>query len=417
MEPRHLLTSLFNAAIAAADPVRALPRHLPAAPKGRTVVIGMGKGAAQLAQTLDTIWPGPLSGVVVTRYGQSAPCARIEVLEAGHPLPDANGMVASARLFAAVQNLTADDLVIALVCGGGSALLPAPPMGFTLEDEIVLNQRLLHSGAPIAVMNAIRRRFSRIKGGRLAAAAHPAPVFNLVVSDIPGDALCDVASGPTIPADDAALEIAALLDRWQIVLPPAIRRQILACADTPMPDDACFHGHRTRLLVSAHLALDAAAHKARECGLQAVILSDALEGEAREAGKFHAALALEVTRHYPPFKAPVLLLSGGETSVSVRGTGKGGRNSEFALAFAAHIAGVDRIHALAADTDGIDGTEDNAGAFADGSTLERLRRIGLDAQEMLSRNDTWTAFHALDDLFVTGPTGTNVNDFRAVLVL
>jgi len=417
--PKSLLTSLFHAAITAADPGNTIRQHLPQPPKGRTVVLGAGKGAAQLARALEAVWPGPLQGTVVTRYGYAVECQRIEVLEAGHPLPDKNGMAASARLFARVAGLTPDDLVIALICGGGSALLPAPPPGYTLTDEIELNRQLLACGAPISVMNALRRRFSRIKGGRLAAAAHPAQVVNLVVSDIPGDALCDIASGPTIPADDGVLDIAALLETWQITLPPAIARSIIACTGTPTPADACFRHHRTHLIASARLSLEAAAAKARELGLAAVILSDAIEGEARDAGIFHAALALEIARHQRPFPAPVVLLSGGETTVTLRRQPpeRGGRNSEFLLALAGKIAGFNNIQALAADTDGIDGSEDNAGAFADGSTLARLRQRGIDALETLARHDSWAAFHALDDLFIPGPTGTNVNDFRAIAVL
>jgi len=274
-DPKSLLAALFHAAVVAADPARTIRRFLPEPPKGRTVAVGAGKGAAQLARALEMAWPGLLYGTVVTRYGYALECERIEVLQAGHPLPDENGLTASAKLFARVQGLTADDLVIALVCGGGSALLPAPPPGYALADEVELNRQLLASGAPISVMNAIRRRFSRIKGGRLAAAAHPARVVNLVVSDIPGDTLCDVASGPTIAADEGALDIAALLDAWQIALPPAIRRAILTCTDTPAPADACFRQHTTHLVASADRA-QGQFHRFR-----AVALKIQSEGQAR----------------------------------------------------------------------------------------------------------------------------------------
>jgi len=416
-DPRTLLIALYQAAVAAADPARCIAQYLPEPPRGRTLVVGAGKGAAQLARALEAVWPGPLQGTVVTRYGHAVKCERIEVLEAGHPLPDENGLAASARLFAWVQGLTPDDLVIALICGGGSALLPAPPPGFTLMDEIALNRALISSGAPISVMNALRRRFSRIKGGRLAQAAHPARVVNLVVSDIPGDHLYDVASGPTIPADEDTLDIVALLDAWPMALPAAIRSAILACTDTPTPTDTCFGHHTTHVLASARQSLQAAAAKADALGLEAVILSDAIEGEARDAGWFHAALALEMARQKSPFSAPKVLLSGGETTVTLRQPGgRGGRNSEFALAFASKIAGSPHLHALIADTDGIDGTGDNAGAFVDGTSLPRLRQRGIDPHVALLRHESWGAFHALGDLFSPGPTGTNVNDFRAIMI-
>ncbi|MEI3853619.1 MULTISPECIES: glycerate kinase type-2 family protein [unclassified Ensifer] len=417
IDPKSFLASLFDAAVAAADPSRVIERYLPPVPKGRTIVVGAGKGVAQLARALEAVWPGPLEGTVVTRYGYGTPCSHIEVLEASHPVPDLNGLAASARLFKRVRDLTPDDLVVALVCGGGSALLPAPPQGFDLSDEIALNEQLLKSGAPISVMNPIRRRFSIIKGGRLAAAAYPAKVVSLVVSDIPGDMLWDVASGPTIPAGEGDINLATTLEAYRIVLPERTRDHIINCAHTPSPDDARFRENETHLVASARLSLEAAAETAREHGVDAVILSDEVEGEARDAGLFHAALALEASRRDRPFRKPVVLLSGGETTVTVRSPGKGGRNTEFLLSLAIKIAGFDNIHAIAADTDGIDGTEDNAGAFADSTTVSRLRQAGIDPRDALTRNDTWTAFNALGDLFVPGPTGTNVNDFRAIVIL
>lgn len=413
--PKAFLTSLYQAAVAAADPLTGLRAHLPSPPRGRTVVIGAGKGAAQMAQALETLWPGPLQGLVVTRYGHAAPCKTIEVLEAAHPVPDAAGLQAAERLMAAVQGLTAEDLVIALICGGGSALLPAPPAGFGLEDEIALNTALLASGVPISAMNALRSHFSRIKGGRLAALAHPARVVSLVVSDVPGDDPAQVASGPTIPRQGDTAAALAFADRYQIPLSAAQRAHILA-DQGPQPTDPAFARDHVAVVASAARSLEAAAGHCRASGVEAVILSDSFEGEAREAGRFHADLALEVARRDRPFRKPVVLLSGGETSVTLRGKGRGGRNTEFLLAFAGRIAGQGGIDALAADTDGIDGIGDQAGAFADGSTADRLRERGLRIDDCLDRNDSGTAFAALGDLFMPGPTGTNVNDFRAILI-
>lgn len=414
--PRELLKDLFAAAVQAADPMHCIRAHLPAPPKGRTVVIGAGKGVAQLARAFEQLWPSPVEGTVVTRYGYAAACERIEVLEAAHPVPDQAGLHAASRLFERVSGLTEDDLVVALICGGGSALLPAPPEGFKLEDEIELNQILLKSGAPISVMNMLRKQFSRIKGGKLAAAAAPARIVSLVVSDIPGDNPAFVASGPTVtdattPAD--ALKAAA---QYHIELPSRIRDHIEQNARTWVAGEPESKRKVVRVIASAGVSLRAAAAKARKDGIKAVILSDAMEGEAREAGLFHAALAQEIEKADQPFSRPVILLSGGETTVTVRGNGRGGRNTEFLLSLATRIAGARNIHALAADTDGIDGTEDNAGAFADGTTIARLSQKGLDAGPLLAGNDAWTAFAAIGDLFTTGPTGTNVNDFRAILI-
>ncbi|PHP69147.1 glycerate kinase [Zhengella mangrovi] len=414
---KAFLTTLFDAAVAAADPSRIVPANLPAMPKGRTVVVGAGKGAAQLAAALEDAWPGELSGAVVTRYGYAAPCRKIDVLEASHPVPDAAGLDAARRLMDEVSGLGPDDLVIALVCGGGSALLPAPPEGFTLDDEIALNRALLECGAPITAMNTVRKHFSRIKGGRLAAAAAPARVVSLVVSDIPGDDPAQVASGPTVPDESDRTAALKVIERYGLALPPRVKDFIASEASAcPAPGDPVFRGNEVRVIASAAVSLEAAAARANEQGFEAVILSDAIEGEAREAGGFHAALSREVALRDRPFDKPVVILSGGETTVTLRGKGKGGRNSEFLLAFAMAIEGVSGITALAADTDGIDGSEDNAGAFCDGGSMARLRDLGLDPQERLDDNDAWSVFDALDDLFVPGPTGTNVNDFRAILI-
>ncbi|MFK0682731.1 glycerate kinase [Ochrobactrum sp. BD67] len=422
-DPKKFLTSLFDAAVAAADPELVIRANLPAKPKGRTIVIGAGKGSAQMAAAFERAWAekydAPLEGVVVTRYGYGAPCERIEIIEAAHPVPDEAGLAASRRLFDAVSNLTEDDLVVALISGGGSALLPSPPDGLTLEDEITVNKALLASGAPISAMNAVRKHLSTIKGGRLAAAAHPATVFSLVVSDIPGDNPAFVASGPTVPDSTSRDEALKIIERYRLDLPEAVLAHIRSeAAHAPKPDDKVFARNEVRVIASAAVSLEAAVKEAARHGVEAVILSDAMEGEAREVAHVHAAIAREVADRDRPFKKPVVILSGGETTVTIRGKGgKGGRNSEFLLSFALDIDGYDNIHALAADTDGIDGSEDNAGAFADGSTVSRLQKAGEDGAARLANNDAWTAFDSIGDLFVPGPTGTNVNDLRAILIV
>ncbi|RFC66945.1 glycerate kinase [Mesorhizobium denitrificans] len=416
-DAKAFLTSIFEAAVAAADPEKTIRKHLPEKPKGRTVVIGFGKGAAQMAQAFEKVWDGPFEGVVVTRYGYGAPCRIIEVLEASHPVPDENGLNASRRLMDLVTGLRADDLVIALVCGGGSALLPAPAGKLSLADEVAVNEALLASGAPISAMNAVRKHVSNIKGGRLAALAHPARVVSLVVSDIPGDNPALVASGPTVPDGTTRQDALKIIETYGMKLPDAVIAHLASDeANAPMPDDALFAAHSVQVIASAAVSLEAAADASRAKGVPAVILSDAIEGEARDVGGVHAAIAREIATRNRPFEKPVLVLSGGETTVTLRAKGKGGRNSEFLLAFALGVDGLEGIDALAADTDGIDGSEDNAGAFADGLTVVRMRAAGVDAKAMLQGNNAWTAFDAVDDLFVPGPTGTNVNDLRAILV-
>ncbi|WVT77089.1 glycerate kinase (plasmid) [Sinorhizobium chiapasense] len=416
-DPRSFLETLFTSAVAAADPEKVIAANLPEQPRGRTVVVGAGKGAAQMAAAFERHWDGPLSGVVVTRYGYAAPCKNIEVLEASHPLPDENGLQASKRLLAEVSGLTENDLVVALVCGGGSALLPAPPPGLTLEDEIAVNRALLASGAPISAMNAVRKHVSLIKGGRLAATAYPAKVVSLIVSDIPGDDPALVASGPTLPDASNREDALTLVERYGLQLPAKVMDWLKNPESAaPPPSDPRFARNEVRLIASASVSLEAAAAKARAAGIEAVILSDAIEGEARDVGGVHAAIAREVAGRGRPFRKPVVVLSGGETTVTIRGKGKGGRNSEFLLALALGIDGAKGVSALAADTDGIDGSEDNAGAFADDTTIARLVAQRLDAAALLQKNDSWSAFDALGDLFKPGPTGTNVNDFRAILV-
>lgn len=417
-DPRGFLSDLFHVAVAAADPVKALRDHLPEKPNGRTVVVAIGKGGAQLAAAFETLWDGPVDGVVVTRYGYATSCQHLPVLEASHPVPDPAGLVASQTVMGAVQGLTEDDLVVALVCGGGSALLPAPPDGLTLEDEQALNQALLASGAPIGVMNAIRKHVSNIKGGRLAQMAYPAKVATLVVSDVPGDDPAQVASGPTVPDAVNARDVRDMIASRNIILPDRIMAHINGdTCHAPHPDDPAFARNEVSVVASAGLSLEAAARAAETAGVPAVILSDAIEGEAKVIGQMHAAMACEVARKNRPFTAPVVILSGGETTVTLTGEpGRGGRNTAFLLGFAQGIDGISGITGLAADTDGIDGSEDNAGAFADGGTCKRLREKGLNAQMFQSAQDPYGAFDAIGDIFHTGPTGTNVNDFRAILI-
>jgi len=419
-ETRILFENLFSAAVAAADPARVIHDFLPERPKGRTILVGAGKGSAQMAAAFERAWDGPLEGLIVTRYGYGygAPCRQVEVIEAAHPAPDEAGLTASRRLLERVSGLTADDLVVALISGGGSALLPSPPEGMTLADEIAVNEALLASGAPISAMNTVRKHLSTIKGGRLALAANPARVVTLVVSDIPGDNPAFVASGPTVPEKTGRQEALAIVDRYRLALPEAALRHLNSpAADAPSPEDQRFAGHAVHVIASAARSLEAAAAEAGRHGIEAVILSDAIEGEARDVAGVHAAIAREIASRNRPFRKPVLLLSGGETTVTIRQKGgKGGRNAEFLLAFALAVDGVEGVHAFAADTDGIDGSQDNAGAFADFTSVARMRAAGVDPKAALSRNDAWTAFHAVGDLFVPGPTGTNVNDLRAILV-
>jgi hydroxypyruvate reductase len=410
---KKLLEDMFHAAVAAADPFEALKPYMPKKPKGRTIVIGAGKGAAQMAAAFENLWDQPVEGVVVTRYGYACVTQNVTVLEASHPVPDAAGLAATDALFDAVAGLTSDDLVVALICGGGSALLPAPPEGLTFEDEQALNEVLLASGAPISAMNAIRKQVSRIKGGRLAQAALPAKMVSLVVSDVPGDDPAQVASGPTVADASDRKTALDMISLYGITLPDRIA-SFLGNAPEDAPIEQVGEVH---VIASAAISLAAAADLAGERGVPAVVLSDAIEGEASDIGMMHAAIAREVRLRNQPFRAPVVILSGGETTVTIGKSsgGKGGRNSEFLMAFAGGIEG-HAISALAADTDGIDGSEGNAGAFADGDSWRRMRQAGIDPAQLLANHDAWSAFNAAGDLFVPGPTGTNVNDFRAILI-
>ena len=419
---RNFLKELFDCAVMAANPEHLMEQFLPKKPKGRTIVVGAGKGSAQMALAFEKLWAkagyGKLEGVVVTCYGCRVELGSIEVLEASHPLPDENGLKAAKKLVKLVQGLSPDDLVIALICGGGSALLPLPLEPLTLEDEIAINEALLKSGAPIGAMNTIRKHLSQIKGGRLAYYAAPARVVSFIVSDIPGDIASQVASGPTIADWSTREDALKLVKQYHIDLPPkAVSLLNSPAADAPKPDNPAFDKNAAYIVASAATSLEAASVHARKQGWNAVILSDSIEGEARDIALMHAAMAREIALKNRPFEKPVVMLSGGETSVTIRGEhGKGGRNSEFLLSFSIAIEGESSITALAADTDGRDGSEDNAGAFCDGNSCSRLKQQGFDPATFLVRHDAWTAFDMLDDLLVTGPTGTNVNDFRAILI-
>ncbi len=417
--PRALLGAMFRAAVDAAAAGRCVPPHLPPPPRGRTVVVGAGKAAAAMARAVEAHWPAdrPLSGLVVTRYGHGVgPLARIEVIEAAHPVPDAASGAAAARILAAVRGLGPEDLVLALISGGGSALLALPAPGVSLADKQAVARALLASGADIREMNAVRKHLSAIKGGRLAAAAAPAPVVTLAISDVPGDDLAVIASGPTVADPTTLADARAVLARYAITPPAAVAARLAdPAAETPKPG-AAFAANRALLVATPEAALLAAAEVARGAGVRPVILSDAIEGEAREVARVLAAIARHAADRGLPAAPPCVLISGGETTVAVRGKGRGGRNAEFLLALAVALDGHPAIHALAADTDGIDGTEDNAGALLGPDSLARAAAAGLRARAMLADNDGYGFFAALGDLVVTGPTLTNVNDFRAILI-
>lgn len=417
-QPGGLLRALFDAALAAADPARIVPANLPTRPKGRTVVVGAGKAAAAMARAVETQWDGPLEGLVVTRYGHGVDCARIEVVEAAHPVPDLAGRRAAERILEMVRGLGEDDLVLCLISGGGSALLALPAPGLTLEDKQAVNRALLKSGADIAQMNCVRKHLSAIKGGRLAAAAAPARVVSLLISDVPGDDPATIASGPTVPDPTSFADAREILARFGIDPPAPVRAHLEAAAeDTPKPGDPRLARAETHVIARPQDSLEAAAAAARAAGVAPVILGDAIEGEAREVARVMAAIALQVARHGQPAPAPCVLLSGGETTVTVRGRGRGGRNVEFLLALGVALNGAAGIHAIACDTDGIDGTEDNAGALLGPDSLARARAAGLEPKAHLTDNDGYSLFAGIGDLVMTGPTLTNVNDFRAVLVL
>ena len=430
-DPRAFLEHLYRAAVQRALPLHNTARHLPPPPRGRTLVVGAGKAGGSMAQAVEAHWPAdaPLSGLVVTRYGHTPPrpaglAQRIEVVEASHPVPDAAGLAAAERILALTRGLTADDLVLCLISGGGSALLTLPAEGLTLADKQAINRRLLESGANISEMNCVRKHLSRIKGGRLVAACGPARVVTLTISDVPGDDPSIIASGPTVPDATTCADAVAILRRYGIEVPaPVMARLEQGELETPKPGDAAFAGHEVHLIATPQQSLESAAAAARAAGLEAHILSDEIEGESREVGKVHAALARAVAHRGQPFARPCVILSGGETTVTVRKQpegaprGRGGRAGEFCLGLAQALQGQANVWALAADTDGIDGIEDNAGAFVAPDTLARALQAGCKADAHLDRNDAYGFFSAIGDLVVTGPTHTNVNDFRAMLVL
>jgi len=416
-DPRRLLRDMFDAAIAAAQPALCVPRHLPAAPEGRLVVIGAGKASAAMARVVEAHWQGPLSGLVVTRYGYGVPCERIEIVEAAHPVPDAAGERAAQRLFQVVKGLTPDDLVLCLISGGGSSLLPLALPGLSLAEKQALNRALLASGASIGEMNCVRRHLSAIKGGRLAAACHPARVFNLLLSDVPGDDPIDIASGPTVPDPTTCGDALSIVRRYGIDLPPrALSLLESGEGESLKPGDPRLPAIETRFVATPQMALEAAAAVARDAGFAPHILGDALEGEARDVGKTLAGIALQVARRGQPFQAPCVLLSGGETTVTVRGQGRGGRNVEFLMSLALALDGEPGVHALAGDTDGVDGQEEIAGALLAPDTLTRAWAQGMRPRERLDDNDGHGFFEALGDSVITGPTLTNVNDFRAIAI-
>jgi len=417
IDPRQLLRDLFDAAVAAAQPARCVPQHLPPPPKGRLVVVGAGKASAAMARAVEDHWPGPLSGLVVTRYGHAVPCQRIEIVEAAHPVPDAAGEAAARRMLDLVQGLTAEDLVLCLVSGGGSSLLPLALPGLSLADKQALNRALLASGASIREMNCVRRHLSAIKGGRLAAACHPARVLNLLLSDVPGDHPIDIASGPTVPDPTTCADALRILRRYAIEVPPhALALLESGAHESLKPGDPRLPAIETRLIATPQMALEAAAQVAQAAGLTPYILGDALEGEARDVARTVAGIALQVARRGQPVAAPCVLLSGGETTVTVRGQGRGGRNVEFLLSRAIALDGAPGIHAMAGDTDGVDGQEEIAGALLAPDTLTRAWAQGLVPRDHLDDNDGHGFFEALGDSVVTGPTRTNVNDFRAIVI-
>jgi len=412
-EPAQLLRRLFEAAVAAAAPATCVPPNLPPPPKGRTIVVGAGKGAAAMAAAVEQHWPGPLAGLVVTRYGHGLPTRRIEVVEAAHPVPDAAGTEAARRILAMVQGLSADDLVLCLISGGGSALLALPAAGLALADKQAVTRQLLRSGATIGEINCVRKHLSAIKGGRLGAAAWPAEVLSLLISDVPGDDPATIASGPTVPDPTSFADARAILQKYGIAEPKAVLAHLAAAREeSPKPGDPRLARSGVKIIATPLAALEAAGRLAAAAGFAVEILGDALEGEARELGAQHAALALARRSA----GKPLCILSGGETTVTVRGKGRGGRNAEYLLALTLALDGAPGIFALAGDTDGIDGSEDNAGAIAAPDSLARARALGIDAAAHLANNDAYGFFAGLGDLVVTGPTRTNVNDFRAILL-
>jgi hydroxypyruvate reductase len=415
---REKLLALMDAALKAADPAVQIPQNLPTPPKGKTIVIGAGKASANMARAFEDAWQGDLEGLVVTRYGHAVPCEKIEIVEASHPVPDAAGEQAAKRILETVQSAGPDDLVVCMISGGGSALLALPGPGLTLEDKQAISKALLRSGATISEMNCVRKHLSAIKGGRLAKACAPARMMTYLVSDVPGDDPAIIASGPTVADPTTGQDALDIIRHYRIDIPQAAEELLRSAKDeTIKPDDACFDGHETIMLSRPQDSLEAAANVARDMGITPVILGDAIEGESREVAIMHAGIAHQVARHGQPAAKPSVLLSGGETTVTVRGKGgRGGRNSEFLLSLLLQLRDEPGFSALAIDTDGIDGSEDNAGAIIDPSSWNKAQETGVDLWEYLANNDAYSAFAKIDDLLITGPTLTNVNDFRAILI-
>jgi len=412
-----LLRQLFQAAIDAAQPSRCIAAHLPPKPKGRVIVIGAGKASAAMARAVEESWEGELEGLVVTRYGYAVPCQRITILEAAHPVPDQAGLDAAQRMLALVQGLSEDDLVLCLMSGGASALLPLPFEGLTLADKQAVNRALLASGATISEMNCVRRHLSGIKGGRLGAACYPAKLVTLLISDVPGDHPADIGSGPTVPDPTSCADALAIIRRYGIDVPPAVLDLLESGgSETVKPDDPRLAGSDIHIVAAPQNSLEAAASIAEAAGIRAYILGDAIEGEASDVGKVMAGIALQVARHGQPFRAPCVLLSGGETTVTLQGSGRGGRNVEFLLSLGIALGGAPGIYAIAGDTDGVDGMEEIAGATLAPDTLARAWQLGIRPLESLAANDGHGFFEALGDQVITGPTLTNVNDFRAILI-
>ncbi len=416
MTPEDLLKAMFKAGVDAALPSLCVPAHLPKRSKGRTVIIGAGKASGAMAKALEDAWDGPLEGLVVTRYGYRVPTTRLEVVEAAHPVPDAAGRDAAKRIFELVQGLTEDDLVLCLISGGGSALLALPAEGVTLEDKQAMNKALLKSGATISEMNTVRKHLSAIKGGRLAKAAYPARVVALMISDVPGDDPSIIASGPTVPDPSTNADALAIIEKYGLDVPETMRRVLEKNDETPKPGDPCFDRVENIMIATPQASREAAAEVAPKVGVTPVILGDSIEGESRDVALVHAGIARQCAMRGQPEKPPCVLISGGETTITLKGKGKGGRNTEYLLALAIALQGMPQIYALAGDTDGVDGSEDNAGALIYPDTLARAEAAGINAKAMLADNDPYTFFKGIGNLLETGPTLTNVNDLRAILI-
>jgi hydroxypyruvate reductase len=416
MTPEELLKAMFQAGVEAALPQLCVPAHLPRRPKGRTIIIGAGKASGAMAKALEDSWDGPLEGLVVTRYGYRLPTERLEVVEAAHPVPDAAGREAAKRIYELVQGLTEDDLVLCLISGGGSALLAMPAKGISLEDKQAVNKALLASGATISEMNTVRKHLSAIKGGRLARAAYPAQIVSLMISDVPGDDASIIASGPTVPDPSTNADARGIIEKYGIDLPDAVSRVLETIEETPKPGDPCFERVQNVMIATPQASLEAAAAVARASGVTPVILGDSIEGESRDVGLVHAGIARQCAMRGQPQEPPCVLISGGETTITLKGNGKGGPNTEFLLSLAIALDGFPNIYALAGDTDGVDGSEDNAGALIYPDTLKRAEAAGISAKAMLANNDPYTFFKGVGDLLETGPTMTNVNDLRCIFI-